>query len=258
MSGALGRAACAVAALGLLAAAGGLARAEAAEATFEEANRAYEAGRFAEAAETYRSLLRYDLEDPRLEYNLGNAEFRLGNLGQAILHYERARRLDPTDPAIRANLEFARSLGFDRVEPTAVPGPLRWIRALEDRVGPDRQAWLLLALVWVAAALAAWWLARPGRFPALGGWIIGALVVLAATVGVSWYVTWQRLEGTELAVVLADAAEVLAGPAENNAALTVVHEGLTLEVRGTRPEWVQVSLPNGLNGWIPRRAVGLV
>ena len=38
-----------------------------------------------------------DLED--------EARAKLGQLGQAILHYERARRMDPTDPEIRANLE---------------------------------------------------------------------------------------------------------------------------------------------------------
>ena len=91
------------------------------EEVFLEANNAYEAGRFEEAAEGYQSLLRYEFRDPVLEYNLAGALFKLGYLGPAILHYERAARLDPTDRDIRANLAFARTFCVDRVEPPPQP-----------------------------------------------------------------------------------------------------------------------------------------
>ena len=75
----------------------------------------------------------------------------------------------------------------------------------------------------------------------------------------SWYGTLERLTGKDLAVVLDDVVEVLAGPADNNSTLFTIHEGLTVEVReGRSGEWIQVSLPNGLNGWLPASAVGLV
>ena len=90
------------------------------------------------------------------------------------------------------------------------------------------------------------------------GWTLAALVLAASLTALSWGGTWQRLEGERVAVVLAASVEVLAGPGENNASLFTVHEGLTLTVRSERPDWVQVSLPNGLNGWIPRAALGFV
>ena len=40
--------------------------------------------------------------------------------------------------------------------------------------------------------------------------------------------------------------------------LFTVHEGLTVEVRGERDEWIQVSLPNGLFGWLSRDSAGLI
>jgi SH3-like domain-containing protein len=67
--------------------------------------------------------------------------------------------------------------------------------------------------------------------------------------------THERLAGRRVAVVLHDAVEILAGPGAGNPALFTVHEGLSLEVVGERREWLQVSLPNGLNGWLPREAV---
>jgi hypothetical protein len=242
----------------VLASGGAPARAETPEELFERGNAAYENARYERAAESYEMVLNYGIRDPRVEYNLGNAYFRLGELGRAILHYERAHRLDPVDPDILANLELARSRRFDRVEAEEAAAVVRWTRSLQDRLGPDRQALVFLALLWVAAALTTWASVRPSGWSAAVGWALAAVTVAAALTAISWGVTWHRLEGGRLAVVLEPAVEVLAGPGENNASLFTVHEGLTLSVRSERPEWVQVSLPNGLNGWIPRAALGFV
>jgi len=225
------------------------------EARFHAGNEAYAAGRFAEAVESYGELARLGIEDPRVEYNLANALFKTGKIGPAILHWERARRLDPTDREVRDNLAFARTLIEDRVE---VPDPgavVRAVRGVQDRIGPDGFAAATLAVWWTIAALVAIAFARPsGWTPALV-WTASVLVALALVLGASWWFTWDRLHGTPIAVVLAEATELRAGPGDNNAALLTVHEGLTVVVRQERDGWVQVSLPDNLNGWV--RADGL-
>jgi tetratricopeptide (TPR) repeat protein len=243
-------------ALALLAAAP--ASAETPEEIFSRGNAAFENGRFEEAGEAYQTVLRYGIRDGRVEYNLGCAAFRLGRLGEAVLHFERARRLDPTDSDIRANLELARARCYDRVEAPEVAAPIRMVKALQDRIGPDRQALAVLALVWLVAGLVAWRSARPGGWSAAAGWALAGMLFLLVILGASWLFTRDRLEGVPLAVVLAPSVEVRAGPGEKNAVLFTVHEGLALEVRSDRQDWIQVSLPNGLNGWVPGEAVGKV
>ena len=228
------------------------------EQIFDRGNAAYQRERFAEAAEDYRTVLRYGIRDPRVEYNLGNAEFRLGRLGPAILHYERARRLAPTDDEIQANLAFARTFCFDRVELPEQPAVLRWLYLVQDRVGPDRHALFVLALVWLLALIVVAGLARPGAWSAVHGWSLAALLLALTMTIASWSATHERLEGRRLAVVLDEVVEVVAGPGPNNPTLFTVHEGLTVEIRDVRQDWVQVSLPNALNGWLPREAVGAV
>ncbi len=220
------------------------------EAGFEAGNEAYSEGRFEEAAEAYRELLRFRIADPVLEFNLANAEFRVGRLGPAILHYQRARRMAPADPDIAANLAFASSMTLDRVDPPQKPLVLRWLHGIQDRFGPDSQAWFVLALIWIFAAFVAWRSARPGGWRGSYGWILTGMLLVIAIATISWWVTYQRLEGREIAVIQAEAVEVLAGPGETNPALFTIHEGLTVELRADRGGWVQVSLPNGLNGWV--------
>jgi tetratricopeptide (TPR) repeat protein len=228
------------------------------EAIFQQGNAAYEQGHYQEAADTYRILLRYRIRDARLEYNLGNAEYRLGRLGHAILHYERARRLAPEDPEIAANLELARSMTLDRVEPAERPAWLSAFARLQDRLGPDRQAWIVLGILWIVAGLVAWCSSRPGGWSARHGWLLAVLVAGVLLCTLSWHATYQRVQGKRQAVVLEPAAEILTGPGENNATLATVHEGLLLSILAERQEWMQVGLPNGYNGWIARSAVGEV
>src|SRR5438045_7267095 len=78
------------------------------ESAFTKANQAYADGRFEEAANDYESLIGSGNWNANLFYDLGNARYRLGDFGQAILNYERALALDPRHPEAEANLRLAR------------------------------------------------------------------------------------------------------------------------------------------------------
>ena len=65
------------------------------ETVLQNANQAFHDGRFQEAIDNYTTLLESGRSNAALFYDLGNAWFRLGNLGKAILNYERALALDP-------------------------------------------------------------------------------------------------------------------------------------------------------------------
>ena len=224
------------------------------EETFDSACRAYEQGNWDAAADGFRSLLRYGLADARLEYNLANTEYKRGRLGEAILHYERARRLDPADAETVANLTIARAKLRDVVEDDEGAGVLRTLRAAQDRLGVSAQAGLLLIGVWLVAAIVTWCGSRKGGFTPGWGWTLAGLSLACILVFLSWRATWSRLEGTPRAVVLKPSVEALAGPGLNNAALFTLHEGIAVRIESEREGWLQVSLPNGLTGWVVRDA----
>ena len=75
---------------------------------FEEANTAYSQGNYEEAAGKYTELeAMHDIHSPALLYNLGNAQYMQGRLGNAVLYYEAALARDPGFEAARKNLEQA-------------------------------------------------------------------------------------------------------------------------------------------------------
>src|SRR6266446_6583111 len=77
-------------------------------AQFAKANQEYADHNFKEAIDGYDQLVRSGQWSANLFYDLGNAYFRVGDFGHAILNYERALALDRHHPEADANLRIAR------------------------------------------------------------------------------------------------------------------------------------------------------
>lgn len=223
-----------------------------------EARTAYEAGDFETAAEHYRGALAAGADHALVHYNLGNALFKSGELGEAIASYVRAHRLAPRDERIRANLRVARAQIRDRElaggDLPAVFAPVRW---LYQRFSLNE--WWTIALVGFAlivlVSIAGHWdrleRARAHRL------VIGLAVVvaLAATMGAVRY----RTEVARTAAVVVDQeVEVRSGPGSDYSLAFRIHEGLQVRVSERRPDWVRIDLGGELVGWVPMASLELL
>jgi tetratricopeptide (TPR) repeat protein len=218
---------------------------------FRAAEGLYREGRFAEAAEQYEVLLSQGVEDGTLCYNLGNAYFKSGRLGLAILHYERALRLMPGDRDTKANLEFANTLIADVVERPDLPSYVAWVVDLYRSLEPGTAAGLLSLMFLIGGGAVS--ILILGRWPRLRVPAIYALVIAGCLALSSAGVLAGKLysaSGTEDAIVLVASSDVRSGPGETNPQLTEIHEGLKVSILGSREGWYQIGLPNGLTGWI--------
>jgi len=242
----------------LMASASGVASAQ--QELFEQGNQRYQEGDWAGALASYQAVLDAGFESADLHYNLGNAYFKSGRLGPAILEWERARRLAPSDQDIAANLELARSLTADVVEPLPtfwVISVVRWwVRAL-----PRGLLVLTVALGWLGltgGAIARILgrsddLRRWGRRIELGG--VAVVVVLGANLAAREL----GIGEAERAVILAEVVPVRSAPAEDdNLTLFEVHEGTRVRIDQRAGTWAEVVLDDGKVGWIPIDAMGVI
>src|SRR6476646_2233053 len=79
-----------------------------ADAEFAKASEEFAQGHFKEAISGYEALVRAGQWSANVFYDLGNAYFRTGDFGRAILNYERALALEPHHAEATANLQIAR------------------------------------------------------------------------------------------------------------------------------------------------------
>jgi tetratricopeptide (TPR) repeat protein len=214
------------------------------EGAFAKANQAYAEARFQEAAEDYESLLQSGHLNATLFYDLGNAYYRLGSFGKAILNYERALALDPRHPEADANLRLARD------EARALELRKDWI---------ERYASVATVKQYSIAAAVAFWFAlfmiahlfllrrrSAGRV---------ALIALSLIVGgVSVFAIFTLENGTRgnaLAIVTAKEIEARLATADNAKSVLLLPAGSEIKILSDRGDWVYAALPNDQRGWIP-------
>jgi tetratricopeptide (TPR) repeat protein len=223
---------------------------------FQRAEAFYQEERFPEAIEIYESIRSSGVEDGVLYYNLGNAYFKAGRLGFAILSYERALKLMPGDEDVRANLAFADELVSGGLEPPPLPLAIGWVVDLYQRAAPGALA-QVLSLTFLVGGIAVTLLLLD-RWPGLR---TATLVVLAGSGAVALLagaslVAKVRAESNRVeAVVVTENAYVRSGPGESSPRLAEIHEGIKVRILGEREGFLQVSLANGLTGWVPREQV---
>src|SRR5262245_57940734 len=76
---------------------------------FDAANKLYAQSKFTDAAAAYEKIVAGGSASAALYFNLGNAYFKVNQLGRAIAAYRQAEELSPRDPDVRANAQFARN-----------------------------------------------------------------------------------------------------------------------------------------------------
>lgn len=214
---------------------------------------------FESAANKYQLLVDSGIQNSELHSNLGNAYLRSGELGRAIIHYERASRLDPTNHQLHANLLFANS----QVTQLPVSSPKSGSslgESLTQRLRRSNDVIVQIVgvrtVIWavVMASLVFWGLliARTAgrRFPI---WRCAATpaMILLVSLG-SLGLTETEAANTFNAVVVADGISLRAGDGEQFDEVMSVEaaQGCRLELLGQRGSWAQVRTASGHIGWI--------
>lgn len=230
---------------------------------FAEGNDRYAAGDFDGAALRYRQLLNQGYRSEAIHYNLGNALYKLGRIGPAILEYEKAAVMAPNDPDVRANLEFLRSLTADKTTAGAQTATF-FVERLLAFSTVDQDAAVFTVLYLLAGAIAGVRIVAPrggrrgARVRRAAVWALAIVAVPLALSGGSLALKIYRSASLTHAVVLEERLDVRSGPGDDNTTLFTVHEGLKVRIRDTQGSWAQVSLENGLNGWVPAGALGVI
>lgn len=217
-----------------------------ANARFESANKLYEQGHYAEAVKIYDQLIAAKDVSEAVYFNLGNAYFKMGQLGRAVVAYRQAQRLAPRDHDLRANLQLARTRARG-----GAPYQSDRLRGWLGSLTLNEWALLTAAALWaffICLALGQWRVKLKER---LKNYLVaagGAVVLFGVCFGVVLY--FDYLAPT--AIVTAGEAEVHNGPFEESPGVFKVRDGLELRILDRKENWLQVQDPAQRIGWLRR------
>jgi tetratricopeptide (TPR) repeat protein len=225
---------------------------------FERANALYAAGSYDEAAPLYEQVLAGGFRNADVCHNLGNAYYKSGRVGRAVLSYLRALELDPGHADAATNLAFVRERLADRQTTAAQSAFGEAVDRAYRRLPSTTLAVVASVLYFALAAALVTAILRGGFGPwtSRAAWVLGvALVVVAGTA----LLKVQAARAAREAVVLEREVAVRTGPGDEFVIEFKLHEGTTVRLRETRGEWARVSVAGtDLEGWLPGASVEAV
>ena len=213
---------------------------------FTKANEEYAQEHFKEAVAGYETLVRAGQWNANLFYDLGNAYFRTGDFGRAILNYERALALDRHHPEATANLQIARDEARAlELQPSRFERYLQFASINQYSVVAAVAFWLIIF------AVAAVIFARR-RSTVLVALSVCCLFVCAFAV---WaiYTLEHGNEGRALAIVTGKDVQARLATADTANSVLALPPGSEIKILCTRGDWMYAALPNDLRGWIPAK-----
>ncbi len=229
--------------------------------SLEDADSLYAAANYKDALVSYLKTVETEGTNSDILYNIGNAYYRVGNLSHAILYYERALRLDPTNSKAKANLEFVNSKIIDN------PG-VRFgfwetmINAVATTLRPNSWAWLTLVLFMMAiTGVALYLFASKVSFKKYG--FFGAIVIFVLFIFalfISFYaknLSWRKDE----AIVVSKSTILSTSPRtpmNRDEEAMLLHEGIKVQIMDSvsvktdsvSNVWYDVSIDANHRAWI--------
>nr|WP_314783353.1 tetratricopeptide repeat protein [uncultured Porphyromonas sp.] len=219
----------------------------------------YDKEQYTQAIEGYRELLRASESAPSaaLYYNLGNAYYRNGELGWAILSYERALRLAPRDKYVQHNLQIAASQTTDRVEYYTSYSQSVW-HSICYALPPT--AWMVISLflfILLAVATLAFVFMRKKVIRQVAFYTsLASLVLFIFCVFVTRSLELNYRDGSD-AIIIEGQVAAKSAPSGATTTLFVLHEGSKVKLEDLPEEngQVAITLPDGTLGWVSSKAL---
>ena len=222
------------------------------EKTIQEANSAYNLGLYDSAVILYNEVIIANMESATLYYNLGNAYFKNNDLPNAILYYEKAKKLAPTDEEIIYNLNIANSMIVDKIERVPEMFYKHWWNYFYNMFNAD--TWTILSLsIWaIFIILLGFFILTKSRRSKKLSFFLGILFLFGSLVSFGlasqkYYYTKENKE----AIIFTPTITIKSSPTTNSVDLFVIHEGTKVKVIDKVDNWVKIKILDGSVGWLP-------
>jgi tetratricopeptide (TPR) repeat protein len=221
------------------------------EALWGRANDSYAAGEYDVALADYEAILNQGKYSAVLYYNLANTYFKLDQLGKAILYYNRALRLSPTDEDIRHNLEYAEQMTKDSIEEIPEFVLTTWMKAVRGVCSAT--AWTIISLVMIVLALSmalVYLLAHRLSLRKTGFYVMAVAGLLFIVTTLFALSEREQVVDSREAVVMNSAVSIKSSPDRAAVELFVLHEGTKVYIGSEMAGWAEVRIADGRKGWI--------
>ena len=227
---------------------------------FSEANNLYNNSKYQKSIEIYFQILDSGVHSTELYYNLGNSFYKLNDISNSILFYEKSLKLDPTDRDVINNLKMVNNAIIDDI--TKIPEPFinNQLNKLSNNF--SYSTWGLISIIFSFLFLIIFVLYFFSKKPIVKRTSFAFLFILSLLIGSTLKISLDTYEKNYLekyAIIFSSKIEIKAEPNLRSENLLTLHAGTKVKIINTfNDEWVKIKLVNGQEGWISKNEIKII
>jgi tetratricopeptide (TPR) repeat protein len=232
--------------------------------TFERAFQAgvstYQKQNYPEARAAFSQALQMQPNNVQTLVNLALVQFQLGQKAWAIALLRKAYHLDPKFSVTQSALQFI----LPQMDIKEIPHEIQLRETLRESVlNPVSlstylgfTALTLFATGWIFLAYFGKRRVALRNEEALPGFpVIGSLIALFFITSLSLTLLKSWDQSIPRGTVVSEKVTVYSAPSEKSVALFDLYGGLEVVLSTSQEDWVQVTYPGALTGWVPKASI---
>ncbi len=219
---------------------------------FEQGKELYKAEKYQDAVNSWMKILESNHHSDALYYNLGNAHYKLNNIGPSIYYYEKALQLAPHDSDIKNNLAFSQNATIDSIEPLPETIFYKWYNSLSGILTFD--GWAICVVVFtisfVLLFLLYYFSYSEGKKRLFFVSSLFTIIFLLGSLTIA-FSTYNDSVKNQPAIIFSESISIKSAPSLGSEAAFELHEGTKVQIIARDGDWVRIEIANGKDGWIP-------
>lgn len=219
----------------------------------------FTAGSYKEALQVWTEVYNTGYRSANLDYNIGNAYFKLKNIPSAILFYERAYLLKPADEDINYNLQVARTMIVDRFQEIPELFFIKWYNFVSLFLSTNTWAKIsITSFVLSLLFLSLYLYSSRHRHKVIGFWLAVSFMILSMASLAFTVRNKSLVYDSQKAIISNAAVSGKSSPDKSGNDLFVLHEGTKVTVEDKVGEWLEIRLSDGNKGWVPLNSLIII
>jgi tetratricopeptide (TPR) repeat protein len=223
------------------------------ELLFEKGKENYKSENYTEAIANWTKIVKSEQQSSEVYFNLGNAHYKLNQIGPSIYYYEKALQVDPADTDTKINLAFAENARIDAIEPLPKTVFSKWYISIARLF--TYEGWAYLVVVFSMLFVLLFLLYYFGNSESKKRFYFSSAIVsvlLFLGVFIMAYSTFNDFKNDKPAIIFAISTQIKTAPKMSSDDAFVLHEGTKVQILDSDGDWLRIVLSDGKDGWIPK------
>lgn len=232
---------------------------ESGKGKFNQGVISFKAGNYKEALDVWNGLYNTGYRSSELNYNIGNAYFKINSIPNAILFYERGYLLNPADEDINYNLQIARTLIVDRFKEIPELFFVRWYNLISLILSSNNWATISIVSFVLALVLLSLYIYSSKYSQKVMGFWFAILFFISAISSLAFASRNKALVyDSNKAIITSPLVSGKSSPDDSGTDLFALHEGTKVTIEDEVGGWVEIRLSDGNKGWVPSNTLNII